>query len=138
MNRFAITLASATALIATIAQYGVLAAATAATPAAHTSKAPWSMGPLQAKVGWPSKTPVGPVWLNENQREASCSILDSNELFCLSPGTGWRGKKVITLGSASQLKPFRSTLAIALSANKTETDSQVRRRVTRALTRSAT
>jgi hypothetical protein len=84
------------ALIATTAQYGVLAAAASqahATGSTYTSNAPWSMGPLQAKVGWPSKTPVGPVWLNENQREFGCSILDSNELFCLSPGTGMAWKK---------------------------------------------
>jgi hypothetical protein len=85
----------AVGLIATVAQYGVLAAATHSVHAtgAYTSKAPWSMGPLQAKVGWPSKTPVGPVWLNEKQREAGCSILDANELFCPSPGTGMAWKK---------------------------------------------
>ena len=81
------------ALIATVAQYGVLTAAAAPVTHSATSKAPWSMGPLQAKVGWPSKTPVGPVWLNENQREAGCSILDTNELFCPSPGTGMAWKK---------------------------------------------
>ena len=85
----------AVGLIATVAQYGVLAAATHSVHAtgACTSKAPWSMGPLQAKVGWPSKTPVGPVWLNENQRQAGCSILDTNELFCPSPGTGMAWKE---------------------------------------------
>jgi hypothetical protein len=84
------------ALIATTAQYGVLAAAASqahATGSTYTSKAPWSMGPLQAKVGWPSKTPVGPVWLNKNQQEAGCSLLDGFVLACPSPGTGMAWKK---------------------------------------------
>jgi hypothetical protein len=81
------------ALIATVAQYGVLTAA--ASPVAHgaTSNAPWSMGPLQAKVGWPSKMPLGPVWLNQNQRAAGCIVGDGNEVLCSSPGTGMAWKE---------------------------------------------
>jgi hypothetical protein len=84
------------ALIATTAQYGVLAAAAPAahaTETTHTSKAPWSMGPLQAKVGWPSKMPLGPVWLNQNQRAAGCIVGDGNEVLCSSPGTGMAWKE---------------------------------------------